>query len=317
MAGPGPRTIAKLAAIADTAVLSALEQESRQPVRRHTRLTDLEGDGEDEAADAMKGVEDVVQRYVMGPIGSDGEEGETEVNPPTPTMEEVPRGLPSAKAQGKRRIRPQTDEESDTSTLSKSDDESGSGKLDKKVIFYRPKPREDRGHKKRTVVTRPSGRYLEPPCLRCVKGRLDCEKDRAGGACVPCKKKKQGCTYGVITTKKKFKSKAEIESEDDDSDRPIRPPPTRAGNRPNIPAPSITVLDSPTPSMPTETQEPPVPSARLPTRAPPVREARLRASQAIRAAAGLQLHSSPTVEPQPVRRKSGSGSRDRKGKSGT
>src|SRR5271163_319042 len=80
---------------------------------------------------------------------------------------------------------------------------------------------------------------------------------------------------------------------------------------PPLSVPPITTLPSSSPSRPTNPQVGANPDARLPTRAPPLRAARLRATQAIRAAVGGQVLSSPTVQRRPVRRTSPSGSRTR------
>lgn len=334
IAGPGPTTLAAVGRSADTAIGEYFGSASGPEAP--TRLGDLDADVEDDP-DAMEGVEEAVRGFVESRGQSDsGDPSEVEAEKtrgPSPTQDAVPtptfsgtlkRKQPaskpmqaddptptlSEKAKGKQRARPETDQQTDASTLSEVTDKSGSSSWRDRVIVSRPKPRERKQYPRKAVRSRPSGKLYDPPCRNCRKGRMDCEEPRAGGACVGCKRKKQACAYALIAAKKKvFTSKPEIESEDDDTDRPTLTAPPRPSLDPLVPP--ITTLTSFSPSRRPHRSSAPKPPPRLPTRAPPLREARLRASQAIQEAAGVRFSSPPTVTPRPVRRRSPSGSRNR------
>lgn len=338
IAGPGPNT---LAAMADGGSRSTPEHaiggyHGSAAVR--TRLGDLDADGEDDP-DAMEGVEEVVRQFVQSRGQSDSEDpsevggrktkgpsqaavpnptfgtGKGKQRAPKPMQDAVPNPTLSLKAKGKQRARPETDHEREVTTLSDVTDNSGWSSWQDRVIVSRPPPRERKPQQPRKPVrTQPSGRVYDPPCLNCRRGsrrgELECEEPRGGGACIGCKRKKQGCQYALLVAKKKVvKSKPQIESEDDDSDGPI----STARPRPSVyvSLPPITTLSASSPSHPTQLPSGPKPSPRLPTRAPPLREARIRATRAIQAAAAVQVTSPPIVEPRPMRRRSPSGTRTR------
>jgi hypothetical protein len=291
------------------------------------RLGDLDAEGEDDP-DAMQGVEEAVRDIVNG-RGQSEEEDELQGEVPTwprPMLKRdpVPNPSASAKVKGKQRavepIREAVPNPSPSAkrkqaapeTEPESEDSSDDSSWRNKVIVSRPKALNRPPPKQRYPVRgRPSGKLFLTPCQNCVKGNIDCEVDLKGGACVGCKRKKQGCPYAPRrATSKKVKSKAKIESEDEDTDRPISTAPL------NVSIPPIATLTSASPPRPTPGKRAPQPTARLPTRAPPLREARTRATQAIQEAAGGQLASPPTVEPRPVRRRSPSGSRTQKPNAG-
>ena len=145
------------------------------------------------------------------------------------------------------------------------------------------------------VTIRPLGTYFVPVCLHCMNAQLPCEKDRARGACILCKKRKQACQYAGCRMKKLIQSKAEIKSEDDASDRPI-------SSRPQVSVPPIAVLTPPAsiPAWACQVREAVLAPTSIPARvrqaftsiparvcqgrtgAPPVREAATKATEAIR-----------------------------------
>ena len=236
------------------------------------RMGDLNADGDDEA-----GMMEAVNRTVDQAMKFVDEDEENE------SQEDTHR------QKGKQRARSPEDP-----IVSDSSKDSDAFSDDHKVIVSRPRPRPraDRGLRKGVAIN-PSGRYLDPPCIRCVKAGLACEKDRGGGACVFCKKRKQSCEYAVRRNKKKMQSKPEIESEDDDSEPPV---PSRS--HPRVSLPEIACLTPP--SAPTRPR----------TRAPPVREARTRATEAIREFSQTGL-ARPVSEHQRPRRAPPSGTHSR------
>ena len=336
VAGPGPVTQAYYAAVVAGAVGLPDEVPTRE--RSHSdrgqatsvgglrkqdleegdpRLGDLDADGQDE--DSVMGPTDSMLARALAGVDENDEEGidggdEDEGKP----------AKDSRMAKGKQRARSPDD--------ARDSDDSDWSSWGKRVIVSRPKPIE-RPEKapRRHVTIRPSGTYFDIPCLRCVNAEVACEKDRAGGACVFCKKRKQSCQYAGRRTKKPIQSKAEIESEDDASDRPISSHQQRHVSRPpiavltplgSVPARPRKVRDAvlvPTTSHPASTS---IPETSIPTRvrqvrtgAPPVREAATKATQAIRQfTAGGQVFP-PPADIKPSRQAPPTGTQSRsKGK---
>jgi hypothetical protein len=57
-----------------------------------------------------------------------------------------------------------------------------------------------------------NGNIHDPPCGHCQRRHLECLEDEYGGACVPCKKRKTGCTHSGVKGKR-LSRKAEVGSE--------------------------------------------------------------------------------------------------------
>jgi hypothetical protein len=150
---------------------------------------------------------------------------------------------------------------------------------------------------------KPSGRFYDPPCSKCVKRLIDCEKDELGAACVRCYTLKNRCDYGQrhrlssrtrrdISKRGRPKKKArvEVESEDELSGHRGRSPPPqkRAAKRTEM---SDFIEESDDESMPSgyETSQPP-PGSRSPT--PPRRRPRaaaIKAKKAVAAAVAVDM----------------------------
>jgi hypothetical protein len=57
-----------------------------------------------------------------------------------------------------------------------------------------------------------NGNIHDPPCGHCQRRRLECLEDEYGGACVPCKKRKTGCTHSGVKGKR-LSRKTDVGSE--------------------------------------------------------------------------------------------------------
>ena len=252
--------------------MSSVDRETRYNV---AAICDLDADGEDE--DSVMGPTDSVLAKVLAGVDEDDEEGidggdEDEGKP----------AEDSQTAKGKQRAQ--------SPDNARKSNNSGWSSWGKRVIVSRPKPIERPEKAPRSHVTiHPSGTYFVPACLYCMNAQLPCQKNRAGGACILCKKRKQACQYAGRRTKKPIQSKAEIESEDDASNRPI-------SSWPQVSVPPIAVLAPPA-SVPAQARQvreavlaptfipapTPIPAwvRQVRTGAPPVREATTKATEAI------------------------------------
>jgi hypothetical protein len=217
VAGPGPATLAAQAA---RAWISATSGQICWPLGFAN--LDAEGDDNPAAANAVDGaLKELLEE--MANEESGGESGGA--------LQGIGKGkgkaMGSVRPGGQDRLSPLTD----------------STDPDNKVIHVqrRPPPKAQPG-KHQTRRIEPSGEFHSPACVRCRRARflIQCEKDANGGACIPCKRKKQGCSYAVVhrrtqQPRRPVKSKPVVESEDADgsasetalSDRPL-PPPRRA-----------------------------------------------------------------------------------------
>jgi hypothetical protein len=79
----------------------------------------------------------------------------------------------------------------------------------------------------------PTGKLYDPPCVRCGMAEKACEMQEGGTACVGCRRSKHKCEYGQPRRKVEKKSKATLETEDDETEGGRQHPPRRAAKAAN------------------------------------------------------------------------------------
>jgi hypothetical protein len=237
VAGPGPTTQARY----DALTMAVLQEEQ-------VRFGDLDAEGDD---DPMMGLRDIVDFELLG----DGDEEEEQEK-----VVEI----------GKGKERARTPDYDTHVPLSDTSKPSASSSEEEKVIVSKPKRSKATQKAPKGTQIVPSGDFHDPPCRRCVRSNFECEKNTGGGACIGCKRKKKSCEYAERRrSRKRFISKAEVESEDEGSDVPTVP---------TVLLPPITVLSPP------------------PSRVRPKREAHTKASKAIRDASEAGYLSVPPIK---------------------
>jgi len=229
-------------------------------------FADVDAEGEDDP-DAMVGVAEGVEWFLRRAAESDVE------------MEDATK----SGDKGKGKAREPTGTMGDPMMLSASESDSDWGTRENKVIVSRPpkfKPTKMPAPTQQQRNIRPTGRYFDEPCSRCVVGGWRCEKDERGGSCIACKQKKQRCTHSNPTRRgTRVKSKAFIDSDDDDEHSAGF---TTDANTKKVPKPE-------------------------PTRQAPSRKARTKAKVAIRAAVAEDVRQSAKRSGKKPRRRSVSG----------